>query len=58
MPHIEGFFVLIYILNILIATFLLASNSELLDDLDILALYAYILKFPALKNFCMFTQST
>lgn len=31
-PH-RGFLVLIYILNIFIATLLLASNSELLEDL-------------------------
>lgn len=37
-PHIEASFVLTYTLNIFIVAFLLASNSELLDDLEIPAL--------------------
>lgn len=44
MPHIDASCVLIYILNVFIAAILLASNSELLEDVDILVLYAYILK--------------
>lgn len=45
MTHVvEAFFVLIYVLNIFLATFLLASNSELLEDFDILVLYAYVLE--------------
>lgn len=44
MPHTEASFVLIYLLNIFIAAILLASNSELLEDVDILVLYAYVLK--------------
>lgn len=44
MPHTEASFVVIYLLNIFIAAILLASNSELFEDVDILVLYAYILK--------------
>lgn len=44
MLHIDASCVLIYILNVFIAAILLASNSELLEDVDILVLYAYILK--------------
>lgn len=35
MSHVEASFVPIYILNIFIATVLLVSNSELLDNLEI-----------------------
>lgn len=44
--HPEASCVLIYIvsLDVFIAPFLLVSNFELLEDLDVLVLYAYILK--------------
>lgn len=44
--HLEASCVLIYIvsLDVFIAPFLLVSNFELLEDLDVLVLYAYILK--------------
>lgn len=39
---VEASFVIIYILNIFVAAFLLFSDSELLEDLDTLVLYAHM----------------
>lgn len=44
---VEASFVIIYILNIFMADFLLFSDSELLEDLDTLVLYAHMVKFLA-----------
>lgn len=56
-PH-RGFLVLIYILNIFIATLLLASNSELLEDL--VRCFGFVcihFEIPGLKSFYMFTHA-
>lgn len=41
---VEASFVLIYILKIFMAAFLLVSDSELLEYLDTLVLYAHMVK--------------